>query len=187
MSSPAVEPLATFGDVLARLESAGLDYMVVGSVASIIYGEPRMTADMDVVVELLPQEARRIAAIFPEDEFYCPPREVIVAEVLSRGQFNLLSHATGLKVDMLIRKASPHGCEEFARRRRTSLWPGFDVWVAAPEDVIIKKLDYYREGGSEKHLRDIRGIVAQTDLDRAYLDRWVAELGLDRQWRLAST
>jgi hypothetical protein len=54
--------------------------------------------------------------------------------------------------------------------------------MASPEDVILKKLDFYRQGGSEKHLKDIRGIMAETELDKAYLQTWVQKLNLSAEW-----
>lgn len=168
--------------VLARLDDGGIAYMVVGSVGSIVYGEPRMTKDMDLVVNLVASDARRIEAMFPFDDFYCPPAEVLRHEIVQRGQFNLIHHDTGLKIDLIIRKSSPHALEEFARRRKVTLWEGFDAYVASPEDIVVKKLDYFREGGSQKHLDDIRGILATTPLEMDYLLPWVDRLGLRALW-----
>jgi len=175
--------LETFCSVIDRLERGGIPYMVVGSVAAMIYGEPRMTHDLDLVLELAPSHARHLPALFPETEFYCPPSEVIRAEVVHRGQFNLLHHETGLKIDLIVRKDTPHARTEFSRRSRAPFWEGHDVFVASPEDVILKKLDYFRQGGSQKHLGDIRGILAETPVDPSYLDHWLAELGLQREWQ----
>lgn len=77
-----------------------------------------------------------------------------------------------------MRKNSPHGICEFGRRRRVPFIEGMDVWVAAPEDVIIKKLAYYNEGHSEKHISDIKSILVHTDVDLTYVESWVKRLGL---------
>lgn len=146
-----------------------------------IYGEPRMTHDLDLVVEVAPGDAARFGELFPEERFYCPPIEVIRSEIVHRGQFNLIHHDSGLKIDLMIRKETAHGRGEFARRRRVPFWEGTEAFVASAEDVILKKLDFFRQGGSEKHLRDIRGILAETEIDRAYLDLWVGKLGLERE------
>lgn len=87
-----------------------------------------------------------------------------------------------MKIDMVLRKETAHSRAEFERRRRLQLWPGFEASVASPEDVIIKKLQYFQLGGSEKHLRDIRGILAETAVDHDYLERWIKDLGLERAW-----
>ena len=174
--------LITFQDVLKKLEEADIDYMVVGSIASILYGEPRMTRDMDIVVELGSNTSTKLKSFFSVKEFYVPPDEIISSEVTGRGQFNLIHHESGLKIDFIIRKDSPHAIKEFKRRKKVPFTANFSAWVASPEDVIIKKLSYYREGGSEKHLTDIRGILAQTDIDKTYLNYWILELQLEKQW-----
>jgi hypothetical protein len=180
MSLPAI--MTVFQDVLERLDGAGIPYMVVGSLSSIVYGEPRMTKDMDIVVDVQAQDAEKFEQLFPFEGFYCPPGEILKAEIVSRGQFNLIHHESGLKIDLIVRKQSPHSIEEFKRRQKVSFWHGFEATLASPEDVILKKLEYYRDGGSEKHITDIRGILANTKIDQAYLENWVVKLGLKEVW-----
>src|SRR5438270_282825 len=142
--------LEAFRDVIQRLESHHVDYMVVGSVASIIYGEPRLTRDMDIVIELPPALSTQLDKVFPSSDFYLPPLEIVSQEVMNRGQFNIIDLKTSLKIDFILRRVSPHAITEFGRRRRHPFLPGLEVWLASPEDVIIKKLAYFQEGGSEK-------------------------------------
>jgi hypothetical protein len=179
--------LEVFSRVIRTLEAHDIEYMVVGSIASMIYGEPRLTGDMDIVVELKPRMVPQLEGMFPEHDFYLPPREILSQEVLNRGQFNILDQSTMLKIDVIVRKNSPHGLSEFSRKIKRPFLPDFDVFVAAVEDVIIKKLYYYREGGSSKHLHDIRGMLAHTRIDTDYLDNWVAQLNLNKEWVLAQT
>ena len=175
--------LEVFSEVIRRLEKNEMRYMIVGSIASMIYGEPRLTHDMDVVIDLLPKDAKKVAGLFAEEEFYCPPEEVISAEINHRGQFNLVHQDSGLKIDLMLRKETDHALTEFARRRKTPFWENQEAFVASPEDVIVKKLDFLRQGGSEKHIQDIRGILALTPIDDHYLQEWIAELGLFREWK----
>jgi len=178
--------LSVFRSILSVLEAHRIDYMVVGSVASIVYGEPRLTKDMDLVVELPPGSVPRFHTLFPEERFYVPPIEVLADEVSRRGQFNLLDQRSGLKIDFVVRKNTPYAREEFSRRRRISLFPDFDAYVAAPEDVILGKLMFFREGGSEKHIGDIRGVLANTPVDSRYIERWVGRLALQAEWARVS-
>jgi len=173
-----------FQEVLTRLEENSLPYMVVGSIASIVYGEPRMTKDMDIVVNTSPQDSLTFEKIFPMPEYYCPPKEVVIDEVIGRGQFNLIHPSSGLKIDIVIRKNNAHSVEEFNRRKRITLWQDFEAFIATPEDIIIKKLQFYEEGLSEKHLIDIRGILSQTTIDNKYLDSWITKLNLKDSWKL---
>lgn len=176
--------LEVFRGVIESLEAHGIEYMVVGSIASVVYGEPRLTADMDVVVEIPLALVPRFEQIFPPERFYVPPREILAQEIVNRRQFNILDNDTGLKVDFIVRRADAHSVAEFGRRRRVAFLPGFEVFMASPEDVILKKLVYFQAGKSLKHIADIKGIVAQTELDLPYLTRWVAVLDLQEAWAL---
>ncbi len=181
-----LEPLLVF---TAPLDSLGLPYFVTGSVASIVYGEPRMTHDIDLVLALRGRDAARITAAFPEERFYCPPEEVVRTEANreERGHFNLIHHATGFKADVYLQGNHPLHAWAFTRRRRIEIPDGAGMWLAPPEYVILRKLEFYREGGSPKHLRDIRGMLegSGSDLDRAEIERWVARLGLQAEWARA--
>ena len=172
----------TFQNVLQRLEDANISYIVVGSIASMIYGEPRLTRDMDIVIDVGLQEASLFEKLFTQPEYYCPPIEVLGDEVRNRGQFNLLHVSTGLKIDVMVKKVTEYDRSRFERRKRIEIWEGFSAFVAAPEDIIIKKLEYFKEGGSEKHIRDIRGIVTNTELDQDYLKNWISKLHLENEW-----
>lgn len=96
--------------------------------------------------------------------------------------FNLIHQVSGVKIDIVPLKRTEFAESEFSRRRQVEVLPGLEVCVASVEDIIIKKLDYFREGGSEKHLIDIRGMLAETAVDPAYLQIWIAKLGLAAEW-----
>jgi hypothetical protein len=173
---------AVFSNVLKTLEANSIDYMIVGSVASIMYGESRMTRDMDLVVEIFPSQVQTFIQLFHSKDFYCPPEEILTQEIINRGQFNLLHLESGLKIDFIVRKNDSHSKEEFSRKQRLPFIDQIDVFVASPEDVIIKKLLYYQEGRSEKHLEDIRGILANWTLETRYLEKWIDGLNLRKEW-----
>lgn len=183
-SGAVLDFLPSFITVLDKLETAGIQYMIVGSLAVIVYGEPRLTRDMDLVADIPPNKVNDLAVIFPQPRYYLPPLEILAEEVTSHGYFNALDIPAGLKVDFVVRRNSAHALTEFQRRRRIEITPGLAPWFAAPEDVIIKKLDFYREGESEKHLIDIRGILAHTPVDTSYLNDWINRLGLAAEWAL---
>lgn len=171
-----------------RLEQADIPYLVTGSVASMAYGEPRLTHDIDLIIELRREDALRLIGAFPEEEFYCPPREVIEAEASrrTRGRFNVIHHATGYKADLYL--AGADGLHRWALARRVCLQVGDrPLWVAPPEYVIVRKLEYYREGRSEKHLRDIAGMleVSGERIDRDEVAARVRDLGLEPEWEAA--
>lgn len=175
--------IETFKNVLQKLEIENIQYIVVGSIASMVYGEPRLTRDMDLVLDIHAKDAAKFAKLFSQPEFYCPPIEILSDEIRNKGQFNLLHVPTGLKIDIVIKKMTPFDQSRFARKQRLELWEGFCADLATAEDIIIKKLEFYREGGSEKHIRDIRGIISNTEVDQQYLDLWISDLHLESEWK----
>lgn len=159
--------------------------MVTGSVASMIYGEPRLTLDVDLVVELEVERVQDLLDAFPDTEFYRPPLEVVRIECSreSRGHFNLIHHETGMKADVYPAARDDLHRWGLAHRRRVPLGQG-QLWLAPPEYVILRKLEFWREGGSEKHPRDVRAMLAaDLALDRSFLDAELRRRGLEEAWQ----
>lgn len=170
--------------LVAGLDRLGLRYVIVGSTASITFGEPRLTNDIDVVVELPLAKVGQLCAAFPADDYYVSA-DAAFAAVNTRGQFNIIHPASGLKIDIIVPSDSEFDQRQLQRGVRVSIPPDLAVNFASPEDVILKKLEYYQEGGSEKHLRDIAGIlrVRGDNLDRAYISEWATRLGVAVIWQ----
>jgi hypothetical protein len=169
-----------------RLNQLDAKYMVSGSVAGIAYGEPRLTHDIDVVIELDRTFAGLLVLHFPPPEFYCPPSEIIRLELDREcgGHFNIIHQPSGFKADIY-----PVGHDSFsawglARCRKFTI-QGSIMTLAPPEYVIIRKLEYFREGGSEKHLRDIRGIlrVSRALIDLNELEKLIQTRHLEPSWQ----
>ena len=171
-----------------RFDAAGISYMVTGSVAAMLYGEPRFTNDLDLVVALSAETIAGIIPAFPESEFYRPPTEVLIIESGRplRGHFNIIHHQTGYKADVYLLGRDPLHEWGMANRKRISV-ESENVWLAPPEYVILRKLEYYREGHSEKHLLDIRGMleVSGDTIDMPILDRFIHERSLQAEWQQA--
>lgn len=178
---PAPEPLAPFLEPLERL---ALPYCITGSVAASVYGEPRLTADIDIVLLLHPANIAALRAAFPDSAYYVPPDETLHLELArsSRGMFNLIHLASQFKADIYLAARDPLHAWALAHRRRIDL-EGGGAWIAPPEYVILRKLEFLREGGSDKHVRDIRFILAATPIDRAFLETEISRLGVGEQWR----
>ena len=170
------------------LHRAGLRYMITGSVASMHYGEPRFTMDVDLVVHLDESEIATLATTFPEPDFYVPPPEVLAEELRrpAHGHFNVIHSPTGLKADFYPSRQNAYWTWAWEHRRHAEI-EGQPAFFSPPEYVILSKLEFYREGGSKKHLRDIRGMLAVSgpEIDRALLDQATRELGLGSAWQAA--
>lgn len=167
-----------------RFNALGAPWAATGSIASMIYGEIRTTNDIDVIILLDSRAVTALQGVFPETEFYCPPRDAVEVERARarRGHFNLLHLDTGYKADVYLSSDDPMHLWALRNRRPVDIG-GEQLWLAPPEYVIVHKLDFFREGGSEKHLRDIRGMLAVTDVDLVLLEREIEGRGLVEQWQ----
>jgi hypothetical protein len=169
--------------LIPALERARIPYMVTGSVASSAHGIPRSTLDLDIVIAPLPAQLSALIKDLPSDSYYADEQQALQA-LTSKSQFNIIDFETGWKIDFIIVQDSEYGRTAFARRLLLDL-AETRVSVAAPEDVILAKLQWAKLGQSDRQLRDVAGIVStqRERLDITYIDRWVSQLNLERQWK----
>jgi hypothetical protein len=161
----------------------GIRYFVTGAIAAIAYGEPRLTNDIDIVADLDEDRIARLKGCYPADEFYFDEESARRA-VRNRSQFNIIHPGSGLKIDIMITQGDEFDQSRFLRARRLKPIEDTEVDFASPEDVILKKLDFYRQGRSDKHLRDVAGIlkISADIIDLAYIEAWARKLGLEEIW-----
>lgn len=178
-----MDPSELLARVACTFEGLSIPYIVTGSMATIAYGEPRFTNDIDVVVRLRNEQIDRLCEAFPADQFYLS-HEAVIEALKRKGQFNILHPGSGLKIDVMVADEGEFNDSRFRRARILRTAPDTDVVFASPEDVIIKKLQFYREGRSEKHLRDIAGVlgVVGDELDHDYIEHWAQVMGLEEIW-----
>jgi hypothetical protein len=167
-------------DVFERL---GISYLVTGSVAAMAFGEPRLTNDIDIVAAIEEKHVKDLVTAFPSNEFYIS-EEIVREAIHHQGQFNIIHPASGIKVDIIIKQDTPFDNSRFGRVHRIYPAESYQANFAAPEDVIIKKMEYYKAGGSEKHLRDIAGIlkISGEIVDWDYITTWAERLDLTEVW-----
>ena len=169
--------------VANRLTHLQIRYFVTGSQASTIYGEPRFTLDIDIVIELSDSEIPAFMDAFNSEDFYLSHSAVQDA-VQRREMFNLLHPSTGGKVDFVVAKDSDFDRSRMQRTRQILIGANITAEFASPEDVILKKLDWYRRDKSDRHIRDIVGVlkVQGSKIDKHYLQQWVNELKVSSVW-----
>lgn len=170
------------------LNALGFPYLVTGGVAAIVYGEPRFTRDIDLVIALRPEDAVAIAATWTADAFYVPPLETLVTESrrAQHGHFNISHHDTGLRADCYV--AGDDALHAWAFERPHLEQVGADTIRLAPiEYVILRKLSYFQMGESDRHLADVAMMVkTRGDLiDRSALTSWISRMGLEVEWNRA--
>ena len=167
------------------LDAAGVPYMVTGSLASSAFGEPRASEDIDIVIAPTREQLVELIHHFPDDQYYALEEDALQA-LAHRSMFNIIDFVSGWKVDLIVKKARPFSDEEFDRRQEIEV-AGLRLSFASAEDTVISKLEWAKEGESQRQLEDAAGIirVQAGNLDTAYIERWVRELGLSEQWAAA--
>jgi hypothetical protein len=165
------------------LVKCNVPYFITGAVACIAYGEPRFTNDIDIVADVKDEHIARLKECFPEQEYYLDP-DVVREAIERRHQFNIIHPASGLKIDVWISKRDAFDKSRFSRIRIMHPLEDTEANFASPEDVIIKKMEYYKEGSSEKHIRDILGMlkISGDMIDPKYISLWAKILNLEDIW-----
>jgi hypothetical protein len=174
--------------LVAPLAALGIPYMVTGGIAAIVYGEPRLTNDVDIVLRLFPADALRLAATYPPEEYYVPPVEVLEEEAgrARGGHFNLLHLESAMRADVYLAGDDELASWGLEHRRRLSLGDE-EMWLAPIEYVVVKKLEYFAASGSDRHLRDVARMLRISGklVDRGVVEGWVERLGLRTEWSTA--
>lgn len=159
-------------DLVARLDEAGIEYMLTGSVAMNFYAQPRMTRDVDLVVALDLGQVGALRKALGDDYYFAA--EAAIDAVRHQGMFNVIHQGALIKIDCVIRKREEFRLKEFSRRRKTTV-NDFDLWIVSKEDLVLSKCCWAQESESELQLSDIRNLLA-TGCDEAYLQEWASHL-----------
>jgi hypothetical protein len=182
MATSPFDDLARFCELLSDTD---IHCIIVGSIAAMHFGEPRATIDIDLVLNALPEDADRIASAFRDERFYVPPISVIMRELgRTGGQFTIIDTTTGLKADCYSADKDELGQYQFAHAIAGVLGTT-PVYFAPPAAVIAKKLQYHAMSHQDKHLRDIRAMLALSPelIDLRFLDHWTETHGFSVIWR----
>ncbi len=169
---------ALLRSVVAALDAAGVPFMLTGSLAAAYHGAGRATMDIDLVIDPTPPQLQALVRSLEGSGVYVS-RDAADEALTHRSMFNVVDPASGWKADLIIRKSRPFSDTELARRQAAD-YEGCALWVA--------KLEWAKLGGSGRQLEDVAALlrIQAERLDRAYLERWVGELGLAAQWAQAT-
>ena len=169
------------------LHAAGIRYLIAGSVGSMRYSEPRLTLDIDIPMLVTPKNIPTLIASFTEPEYYCPPADVIASEIARdcRSHFNLIHIPSGLKADLYPGNRDATFAWAW-QNRLTEDTPQGPIHIAPVEYIILWKMIFYKEGKSEKHLRDIQRILDIQPLlvHQEFLDENIKTHSLEATWLL---
>jgi hypothetical protein len=175
---------AFFSYVIEVLERLKIPYMVVGGFAAIFHGHPRLTIDVDIVVDIRTEHIKPFVAAFPIPEYYVS-EDGIRDAVKRRYPFNAIQPATGAKIDLVPLPDDPFSKAAFHRRQRMAFdQAGTETWFITAEDIVLAKLIAFENTQSDKHLNDVRGVlVTQWEtLDMALIRHEAAAVGVLMQF-----
>lgn len=170
------EEIEVLKQVCKNLENADLPYMLTGSFAGNFYAVPRMTRDIDIVIEIFQSDCEKIYQVFKND-FYID-KDAISDAIKQHGMFNIIHNESVFKVDFIIRKDSEYRRTEFQRKQRAKFDEN-EIWIVSPEDLIISKLYWAKDSFSEMQIKDVKNLQnSLVNLDTDYIKKWVHILEL---------
>lgn len=171
--------------IAPRLEQSDIPYMVTGSIAASYYGLTRATADLDIVISANPAKLKTLIQLLPDEEYYAELNDALEA-YRHQSMFNVLDTTTGWKIDFIFQKSSLFHMEAF-KRHAAVMFEGVPTSIISKEDLILSKLEWSKLGESERQIRDAAVVLQKPmhKVDRAYIEKWVVELGLSSQWEHA--
>lgn len=165
-------------DVAFKLSLLNISYMLTGSLAMIYYAKPRMTRDIDLVIEIDRTNIPDFIKLF-QNEYYVS-KEAVEDSIDSRFLFNLIHLETAVKIDCIIKKDEEYRKIEFSRRKRIN-FHGYEIFITSKEDLIISKLFWAKDSKSETQIKDIKNLL-EKDYDTLYISKWVSSLNLKKFW-----
>ncbi len=173
---PMYEQAAILKDITDGLEQAGIDYMLSGSVALNYYAQPRMTRDIDLVVEIQMADIAPLATQLGDDYYF--DDQAVQMAIENESLFNLIHYPSLTKIDCIVRKSQVYRQQEFSRRQRV-MFGNFPVWIVSAEDLLLSKLHWLRDSRSEMQFNDILNLInAVPQLDWVYLRYWAEQLDI---------
>lgn len=167
-------PIRVFHDFAGRMEKLNIEYMLTGSLAMFQYSIYRMTADIDIVLEIQSRHSQLLIQSL-EPDYYVPHNSMIRA-IASERMFNVLHQETSFKVDCVIRQSTPFQKNAFDRRQNID-FHGKKVFIITLEDLIVAKLLWSADSRSEKQLTDVKNLMRNA-LDDSYIESWITKLGV---------
>lgn len=165
-------------DITKKFEHLNIQYMLTGSLAMSYYAQPRMTRDIDLVVNILPTVVKKMESAFTPDYYFSieSVNDAIEREFI----FNLIHTESSIKIDCIIRKKNDYRQTEFERKQKIRL-ADFEVYIVSKEDLIISKLIWYKDSGSELQKKDIKNLLG-SGYDEIYFSKWIKKLNLEKQF-----
>jgi hypothetical protein len=159
--------------VTRLLDQKGIGYMISGSLALNVYCIPRMTLDIDIVIELNQDNLSDFLEIFSTG--YYLNADTVIQEIRRKGMFNVIDHRSGFKIDFIIRKDTEYRRLEFSRKTLIML-DDIPVWLVTAEDLVVSKIGWIQQLQSDRQIQDIKMLMTIPEIDTEYIISWCEKL-----------
>ena len=166
-------------EVISKFDTLNISCMLTGSMALAYYATPRMTRDIDLVIELNINQVSELLDAFKED--YYISKEAIEDSIKNEFLFNIINIENAVKIDCIIKKNNEYRKNEFRRKRKVK-FNNFEIFIVSKEDLIISKLYWAKDSNSEQQIKDIKNLVA-SGMDKNYINQWTEKLSLNKFWK----
>ncbi len=170
--------LVNIAKILRRLK---IPYIVTGGMAVLLWGRPRFTADIDIVIELKQGDIDALEKALKQlGKAGYIDKEAMRQALAASGEFNFIDAETGVKVDFWVLKEKDSFDRSRLKRRKAKDILDNKVYFSSPEDLILIKLKWYQESESIRHMEDVESIlrISGKKLDKRYLQKWAKKLGV---------
>lgn len=167
-------------EIAKILGNLKIEYFVTGGFAVSVWGRPRATFDIDIIIKIIEPQAVLLAKAFREISKAGYADENMIKDAIdNQGEFNFIDPSSGLKVDFWVAREGASFPPEFKRKRLKRI-SNQNVYFVSPEDLILSKLQWYKISPISKHLEDIESIfkISGKELDMLYLRKWAKALGV---------
>jgi hypothetical protein len=165
-------------NLVEKLQQAGIDYVICGSMAASFYGLIRSTQDTDIVINATKEQISKLIELLGKN-YYISSESAF--EALNQcSMFNVIDIENSFKADLIIKKSSGFAAEEFRRKRKEKLLDK-EVYILSPEDSILSKLVWAKQSHSETQYRDVMTILEEKEgyLDTNHLNKWAKILDVE--------
>jgi len=176
---PQADPRELLVKIAEILERLDILYMVTGGMAVLVWGRPRFTADIDIVVEIKEKHINVLSqALMALGKAGYVSKEAMQEAISRKGEFNFIDGETGVKVDFWVLNDDPFAKSQIKRRIIKEV-DNQKIYFVSPENLILSKLEWYQQSQSSRHLEDVESIlkISGDKLDKAYLKQWAERLG----------
>lgn len=170
-----MDPQHLLARIVKVLNKLKIPYLVTGGMAIYVWGRPRFTADIDLVVELKPEKVKQLVQILIKKGYI--DEGAVRGAIKYSSEFNFIDQATGIKVDFWILKNDDFDKSRLKRRVAKKIL-NQTVYFISPEDLILMKLLWSQQSQSIRQLEDIQSVMefSKDQLDFDYLRKWARKL-----------